>query len=62
MKGDEVPSAEGGGDGDVEPEKVSDLDPIAYERLAMNGNDNPTSKIMNFRTTFYGQAKDVEET
>ena len=63
MKGGEAPAeATEGGDEDIEPEKVSDIDPIAYETLAMNGNDNPTAKIMNNRTTFYGQTKDAEET
>ena len=62
MKGGEAPSEATEGGDDIEPEKDFIMDPIAYETMAMDGNYNPTNKIMNFRTSFYGQTKDVEET
>ena len=52
---DNVGGEAAGNDSDIEPEKVSLLDPEAYElRSEMN--------TPNMRTTFYGITKGVEET
>merc|ERR1712091_182570 len=55
---DNVASTDGAGadnDSDIEPEKLSILDPEAYElRAFMN--------TPNLRTTWYGATKNVEET
>lgn len=44
-----------GNDSDIEPEKLSILDPEAYELRAF-------SNTPNLRTTWYGSTKNVEET